>query len=176
VAAAGPLAGFAVAFPVLLAGILRASTFQPEPGAQGLEFGSPLVSHVIERWAHGDLELRLNSLLGAGWVGMLVTSLNLFPVGQLDGGHAAYAVSRRLHRVLSYATIFGLIGLVSYQIHSPSAMPVYLVWLAVALYMRDRHPRLLDETGRLGPGRMILAVVLLVLFLLTFIPVPIRML
>jgi len=99
--------------------------------------------------------------------------LNLFPVGQLDGGHAAYAVSRRLHRTLSRGTIFGLLALVSYQFHSPTAVPVYFVWLVVSLILRDRHPRLQDETLSLGRVRMLLAVALLLMFIATFIPVPI---
>lgn len=174
VAAAGPLAGFAVALPILIAGVVLAKPAQAIAAGGGWEFGSPLVSLLVESWAHGGAEIRVNSLLGAGWVGMLVTSLNLFPVGQLDGGHAAYAISRRLHRILSHATALLLLGLVSYQLFSPTAVPVYLVWLVVATVMRDRHPRLLDESEGLGRGRTLLAWLLLLLFLVTFIPIPIR--
>ncbi len=173
VAAAGPLAGFAVALPILVAGVLWARPLPVPTPAGGWELGSPLVSAALELWIHGDTMIQANAFLGAGWVGMLVTSLNLFPVGQLDGGHAAYAVSRRLHRVLSKGTIFGLVALVSYQFHSPTAAPVYLVWLVVSLILRDRHPRLEDETMGLGRGRLFLAVLLVLIFLATFIPVPI---
>jgi len=173
IAAAGPLAGFAVALPVLVAGVVTARVIPAVPAGEGAELGSPLLSVLLEHWLHGERTIEVNALLGAGWVGMLVTSLNLFPVGQLDGGHAAYAVSRKLHRVLSLGTIFGLLGLVSYQFHSPTAVPVYLAWLVVALFMRDRHPRLRDEASGLGRARLLVAVILALLFVATFIPVPI---
>jgi membrane-associated protease RseP (regulator of RpoE activity) len=104
---------------------------------------------------------------------MLVTSLNLFPVGQLDGGHAVYAISRRLHRVLARGCLAALLGLVLYQWLGLRQTPAYTVWFVILLWMRDRHPRLLDETSPLGRGRKLLALALLAMFLLSFIPIPI---
>ena len=134
----------------------------------------------MERWVVvllqdlllGDGSIRVNSMFAAGWVGMLVTSLNLFPVGQLDGGHTAYALSRRLHRLLSRGTLVALMLLIIGQIAFLGQVPAYLLWFAILVWMRDRHPRLLDESGSLGTGRWLIAGLLLLIFILSFIPLP----
>jgi membrane-associated protease RseP (regulator of RpoE activity) len=178
VAAAGPLAGFAVALPVFVAGMLfelRPVDGPLEPG--GYIIGPPLLSSVFQMLIESDgSPLRVGSLYGAGWVGMLVTSMNLFPVGQLDGGHAACAVSRTLHRRLALATIAAMFGLVALQVLTYPGIPAYTLWLVVLLLMRDRHPRLADESIPLGPGRRLVAVLLALLFVVSFIPVPLVLL
>jgi len=174
VAAAGPLAGFAIAFPVMVVGLLTAETVPvgtPEPGTMYL--GSPAFGYLLDLLWPTDETPQVNYLIGAGWVGMLVTSLNLFPVGQLDGGHAAYAVSRRLHRLLARFSIGALLLLMIYQSYSLKQAPAYTVWFIIVLWMRDRHPSLLDETRPLGTGRRLVAVLLLLIFLMSFIPVPV---
>jgi membrane-associated protease RseP (regulator of RpoE activity) len=173
VAAAGPIAGFAVALPVLTAGMLTAqpAVVGPEDGA-GAWLGPPIILYLLERLIAGDTATQANQLIGAGWVGMLVTSLNLFPVGQLDGGHATYAISRRLHRILTYVSLLGVALLLTYQIVVMKQGPAYLVWFAILLWMRDRHPPLIDETPTLGTGRRLFALALLAIFVLSLIPVP----
>jgi len=176
VAAAGPLAGFAIALPVLLIGFAVAQPVDPSPAAEyGASLGPPLVLQLVAGFLQ-DTPVRLNHLIGAGWVGMLVTSLNLFPVGQLDGGHAVYAVSPRLHRWFSRGTLVALIGLITYQSAWLHEVPAYLLWFAVLLWMRDRHPRLLHEGGpRLGPLRTCIALLMLAMLLLSFIPRPLQL-
>lgn len=176
VAAAGPIAGFLVALPILVLG-LRAAVPTPEQqdAVERIAFGEPLVSKLLRLALHGDVALRVDSLYVAGWVGMLVTSMNLFPVGQLDGGHAAYALSRKTHRWLSRATILALFVLVFFQAIGLGTPPVYALWLVVLLVLRDRHPRLADESEPLGRGRALLAVLLGALFAATFIPIPLRL-
>jgi len=176
IAAAGPIAGFLVALPVLVVGLLQAEPFVPEPGenANGtFSLGEPVALVMLARLLSLAADLEVNSLIGAGWVGLLVTSLNLFPVGQLDGGHAAYAFSRRLHRALARATLVLLLGVVLIQIVIYSQFPPYLIWFAVLLWMRDRHPTLLDESTPLGPGRKIVALCLALIFVLSFTLMPI---
>jgi membrane-associated protease RseP (regulator of RpoE activity) len=174
VAAAGPLAGFVIAFPLMVIGLLTAETVPagtPEPGTMYL--GSPAFGYLLDLLWPSDSSPQVNSLIGAGWVGMLVTSLNLFPVGQLDGGHAAYAVSRRLHRLLARMSIGALLVLMLYQGYYLKQAPAYTVWFIIVLWMRDRHPSLLDETRPLDMGRRLVAVLLLLIFLMSFIPVPV---
>ncbi len=173
VAAAGPIAGFVVALPVLIAGLLRATPTTDLPTPGGIAIGEPLVSSLAHRFLVGEVPLRVDSVYVAGWVGMLVTSMNLFPVGQLDGGHAAYALSRRAHRTLSRLTVALLFGLVVFQALSLRTMPVYTLWLVVLLFLRDRHPWLADENEPLRAGRLLVAVLLGIMFLLCFIPLPI---
>ncbi len=174
VAAAGPLAGFCVALPLMVIGLLGARPIPRGIAEEGVEFGSPLLSAAIERLVHGDVDLAVGSIYLAGWFGMLVTSLNLFPAGQLDGGHAAYALSASLHRRLARTTIVALAALVIAQTILDRALSAYTLWCAVLIFMRDRHPPLRDELTPLDPRRRLLAAVLLLVFVLSFIPVPIR--
>jgi len=171
VAAAGPLAGFAIALPVLVWGYVTAEPY-PGPAEGGTFLGPPLLLLAVEPFLAEHGAAQLNGLFGAGWVGMLVTSLNLFPVGQLDGGHAAYAVSRGLHRVLARLTLAGMFALLLFHVLVIGQAPAYLLWFAVLLWMRDRHPRLLDEATPLGAARKCVAVLLLLIFLMSFIPIP----
>ncbi len=172
VAAAGPLAGAAVAIPVLVWG-LRSATPVIGPLPPGTPtLGSPVLSMILERAMYGQAELRVGSIYLAGWFGMLVTSLNLLPVGQLDGGHAVYSVSRGAHRRASRLTILGAIALVILQWLLYGSFSPYTVWCVVLLLMWDRHPRLVDEWTPLDPSRRLVALALLVLFAFSFIPFP----
>jgi membrane-associated protease RseP (regulator of RpoE activity) len=176
-AAAGPLAGFAVALPALLWGLHSAVPVEEaDLGPGSLFLGQPILVSLLQPWFLGsDEHFYVNSVFVAGWVGILVTSLNLFPVGQLDGGHLAYAVSRTAHRRFTWVTIFALGAWILFQILGGS-VPTYLVWFAILLWMRDRHPRLLEEQSPLGRGRRLLALFLFLLFLLCFIPAPLQFL
>src|SRR5258706_5827087 len=172
IAAAGPIAGFLVALPLLIHGVAHATVLPVTKGLHGLALGPPLSSWFFEHLFHGNAPLQVGSIYGAAWVGMLVTSMNLFPVGQLDGGHALFAIFPSAHRIVSWATIGVLAVLVVVQsvvLRTPSA---YSLWLVILLLLRDRHPRLIDETERLGPGRLAVAVALAVIFLLSFMPAP----
>jgi len=176
-AAAGPIAGFVVALPALVWGLHRAVPIEgagPEPGS--LTLGQPILVSLLQPFLVGEAEhFYVESVFVAGWVGMLVTSLNLFPVGQLDGGHVAYAVSRRAHRWLARLTVAGLGGWILFEFLG-GVVPTYVLWFVILLWMRDRHPRLLDESTPLGPGRRLLALLLLLLFVLCFIPAPLQIL
>lgn len=179
IAAAGPIAGLAAALPPLMLGLASARPLEIESLAEGgtlFLFGEPILLLLLHQALVGEssVAIGMNALTGAGWVGMLITSLNLFPVGQLDGGHAAYAISRRAHRVLSRATLVGLLAVMLIQIVRLE-FPTYLVWFAILLWMRDRHPRLLDESEPVGRGRALVAMLLVAIFVLTFIAVPVRL-
>jgi len=176
IAAAGPLAGFAATLPILWLGLAGAKRFVPPPDLLEDEvayLGEPLLMVLAQKLFPGAGEIAVDSLIGAAWVGLLVTSLNLFPVGQLDGGHAAYAVSRRFHATITRLTLIGLFGVVVAQVLVYRQFPFYIVWFAILLWMRDRHPPLLDETTPLGTGRKWVGGLLLVIFALSFIFIPI---
>lgn len=174
VAAAGPIAGLVFTLPPMTLWLLGAEPVVAAAGeVGGWYLGEPLAVRLLQWAVRPEVEqFRANSLFGAGWVGLLVTALNLFPVGQLDGGHAAYAVSRRLHRVLSFLTPAALIVVIVFQLTLYRQFPAYLVWLGILLWMRDRHPRLIDESEALGAGRRGVAILLLLLFLLSFTALP----
>ena len=170
VAAAGPIAGLLVALPRLFLGseVVPRETLRVDAGT----LGDPLLVLAFGAFVPEDHVLVLGQVGVAGWFGLLVTSLNLFPVGQLDGGHAIYAFSRRWHRRVSHVTGAALIGFVVLETLARRQVSAYALWAVVIVALRDRHPRLLDEATPLSPGRRIVVVILALLFLLTFVPRP----
>ncbi len=173
VAVAGPLAGWAVALPMLFIGLMLATPADPAAAPGFGIYGSPLIVSELLQPALGlELPLEVGNLYLAGWFGMLVTSINLFPVGQLDGGHIGYAISRRTHRTLTWVTLIGLGGWVTLLPLRWGIPSLYTVWFVVLLWMRDRHPPLRDEHTPLGGARTALAVLMAIIFAASFIPVP----
>src|SRR5207245_5802081 len=167
---AGPIAGFIVALPVILVGISRSSIIQPAPQNQDLGLGTCLLLEILFPlfFKTGPaVAIRLDPVCVAGWVGLLATSLNLLPIGQLDGGHVLYALSGRIHRAVSRygCPILIVGGLLIGGYH-------LVTFGIVFAFLGPAHPPLLDESGALGPGRVLIALAALLIFLLCFIPVP----
>ena len=104
----------------------------------------------------------------AGWVGLLVTSINLFPIGQLDGGHVLYALLGRK------AKIAGLAFLVLFVVMGVFFWAGWLIWAVLVLILGVRHPSLADEGEPLDRGRTIWAALLAIIFALSFAPAPIQ--
>ncbi len=177
---AGPLAGFVVALPIAVIGILTATPAPAqlaiEPGQQtAIIFGDPLLIQLIARMFGASLNIQINPFYFAAWIGLLVTSLNLMPVGQLDGGHATYSLfGKRLHGWLGriafvVMSLLAILGWVWYS--SPSGF-LYAVLLAVIL--RVRHPQVMDESEPLDRPRVLIAALTLLVFVLSFLPFPIK--
>lgn len=170
---AGPIAGFVVALPFVLVGMSH-SRVVPASQAGEAEYylGFPLLFLALVRWFFPamphDAVLLASPYLSAAWVGMLATSLNLLPAGQLDGGHLCYALSRRFHARISRATIISVILLGA--LHK-----AWLIWAVALLFIGQRHPHLLDEEQPLSTGRKVLAALALVIFALSFMPVPLTL-
>ena len=171
---AGPLAGFVVIIPVAIIGLMIAKPAPPMVPGEVMYFNDPLLMRMMAR----VIGVQLNNIVAnpfylAAWIGLLVTSLNLLPVGQLDGGHAIYAVfGVRVHRVLGPAafvimTTLAVLGWVWH--HSPGGF-LYVVLLGIIL--RFRHPQT-EELEPLGGARHIVAVITLLVFALSFWPFPI---
>jgi membrane-associated protease RseP (regulator of RpoE activity) len=171
---AGPLAGFVVAFPVAIIGIW---TLQPAPPVTGeaIIFNDPLLFRLIGRALGVHLsETAPNPFYMAAWIGLLVTSLNLMPVGQLDGGHATYAVfGARAHKWLGRVAFITMsaLAILGWTWHGSPSGFLYAVLLAVMLRMR--HPQAGEESEPFGRARMIVAILTLLVFILSFIPFPI---
>jgi membrane-associated protease RseP (regulator of RpoE activity) len=169
----GPLAGYAASAVAVAAGF--ALSFHASAGASAaiVRFGGEpltlrLVHALLLAW-NPNLpsfnQLAPHPLLLAGWIGLFITSLNLIPGGQLDGGHILYAISPRLHRVFTRVLPFALI----------LAGAVYWVgWIFWGLFLMIpamRHPRVPIEPG-LSRSRLALGIIGIVIFLLTFTPTP----
>jgi len=173
---AGPIAGFLVAAPTLLIGMMMSQviTIPASFQGEGLEFGEPLLLKAAAWMVFGPLPsgqtLSLHPVGYAAWFGMLATALNLFPIGQLDGGHISYAVFGRHSTAITLATVVVLIGLTAFSIS-------WVVWAAVTIAMLiivgPRHPKVFDEHIPLDAGRMWLALFALFMFVVCFTPAPI---
>ena len=175
---AGPLAGFVVALPIALIGILTLQPSQPAPpgAAYGIDFNNPLLFRIFARVCGVNLEnTQTNPFYFAAWIGLLVTSLNLMPVGQLDGGHATFALfGKHLHKWLGRAAFLLMATLAVlgwFWYGSPSGF-LYAVLLGVML--RIRHPQVEDESVAMDRPRAIVAIITLLVFLLSFLPFPIK--
>jgi membrane-associated protease RseP (regulator of RpoE activity) len=172
---AGPVAGFVVAVPALVTGIALSQEI-PLPGEfQGAWLGEPLlfraVSFVVWGTQAEGQTLSLHPIGFAAWFGLLATALNLFPIGQLDGGHISYAVFGRRS---SYVTL-GMVGVaVALTFVSYSWVVWTLVMIAMLFMLGPHHPRTADEHIPLDRTRQVLAVLALVMFVVCFTPAPIE--
>lgn len=200
IGAAGPLAGLVVALPVLAIG-LHLSPVGPASG-MALQEGNSLLYLLMKLVIKGavlpgnGLDVHLHPMAWAGWVGLLVTMLNLMPVGQLDGGHVAYAYFGKRHDIISTWLHRGLIPLamvtsaysvlerlateaprVALALGWNGGMP-WMVWFVLLAVMKrlsggQYHPEV--GGGPVTPGRRRLCLVMLIIFALIFIPIPLRL-
>lgn len=174
---AGPIAGFIALIPIAIAGIatMQTATSQQIANSSGLVFSDPLFMRLIALFFGIDLSFGIgNPFYFAAWVGLLVTALNLIPSGQLDGGHAIYAVlGERVHYFTGriafvIMTALSIIGFIYYN--SPSG---FLIAILLGIMMRVRHPEPFDQTP-LDAKRRLIAVLVLVIFVLCFVPFPLQ--
>jgi membrane-associated protease RseP (regulator of RpoE activity) len=172
---AGPLAGFIVIIPIAFAGVLTLQHASPAVGeSSGIIFNDPLLFRLIARAFKIDLTSGIvNSFYLAAWVGLLVTALNLMPVGQLDGGHGTFAafggmVHHWVGRV-AFVTMVALSVLGWFWHGSPSGF-LYVVLLAVMLRVRHPPPERMEP---LGVARVAIGIITLAVFALCFLPFPI---
>ncbi|MDQ3800127.1 MAG: site-2 protease family protein [Acidobacteriota bacterium] len=183
---AGPIAGFIALIPVAMLGFL---TWQYAPPAAtaaaanvsselslGFVFSDPLMMQFLAWIFNVDLSLPTvsNPFYFAAWLGLLVTALNLIPSGQLDGGHAIYAVFGEKIHYFTGRVAFGVMAVFSvagfYLYNSPSG---FLFAVLLAVMMRIRHPEPLDNAP-LDFKRKIVALAVLLIFVLCFVPFPIQ--
>ncbi len=172
VGSAGPLAGLIIAIIVLIIGI-KLSTVQPMPAEfAGILFGESLLFNLITYLVKGPIAdsqvLMINSIGFAGWVGLLVTMFNLLPLGQLDGGHIAYALFGKSQRNIANLMLIGLAVMSFYW-------PGWIVWLFIAIILRPSHPPTVMDEVPLGPGRKLIGILSVLAFIICFIPAPLAM-
>ena len=173
---AGPIAGFLVAVPVLLAGMsLSRLTALPADTQGFVELGEPLLFKGVAWLVWGTppvgYSINMHPMAFAAWFGLLATALNLFPIGQLDGGHIAYAVLGRKSTLVTVATVACLVGLTFVS-------SSWLVWTVLTVVMLvafgPRHPPTMDEDIPLDRMRLWLAAAALLMFIICFTPAPIE--
>jgi membrane-associated protease RseP (regulator of RpoE activity) len=164
--------------PIALVGLFQ---MQPAPAQEvassggGIVFSDPLFMHLVGGLIGKDPSVSLgNPFYFAAWIGLLVTALNLIPSGQLDGGHATYAaLGETVHKwtgriafvVMATLSVVGFLFF-----NSPSG---FLITIILGVMMRVGHPRPWDERP-LDTKRRIIAIMTLLIFVLCFVPFPIK--
>ena len=165
----GPLVGFVIAVPVLIAGIAMSKVAPNAQAGAPIIFGNPPLMKLLLMIFHPGVNTRnilLNPIALAAWVGLFATALNLLPMGQLDGGHIVYSVASHNHRRISLA--FGIALLVMGFVFWSG----WLIFGVLLLFLGFRHPPLLDPWTPLDAKRRTWAIVALIIFLLCFTPLP----
>ncbi len=166
---AGPATGFLLALPFIAYGLMHSTPVPLGETKDEITFFMPLAMQAIARLVLGNIgsaSIDAHPLAMAGWIGLFVTSLNLLPIGQLDGGHVVRALFPRRYRSV-YRGVFVLL-LLAFVI-----WPGWLFW-AVVVYLITRleHPGPLNDVSPLDAKRKLLGVLMLILLILTFMPVP----
>ncbi len=193
IGASGPLAGLLVALPVLAYGLSQSPIEVPR--GHSVQEGQSLLYIALKRLVLGpipvDHDVMLNAVAFAGWSGLFVTALNLLPVGQLDGGHVAYALFGPLQNRIARIFHWSLLGVFAFNLlrflapvwrtgrwaeagQAVSNSMFWLMWFGL-LHLLARlggknHPP--TDPGELSLGRKIVSVVTLILFVLLFMPTP----
>ena len=172
---AGPIAGFVVLVPALFIGVATSELVPVDAG--GIWFGEPLLikaaSYLLWGPLPSDQTLGMSAMAYAAWFGMFATAMNLFPVGQLDGGHIAYAL---LGRRSTYLTMLMIGVALALAYFTPTLIGWAVILIIMLLVVGPRHPRTFDEDVPLDRGRQLLAAFALFMFAVCFTPVPIEIL
>ena len=176
---AGPIAGFLVIIPVAIIGFLTMKHMPLSANADlagAIYFSDPLLVKGLAFLLGYDLNLldARNPFYAAAWLGLLVTSLNLIPSGQLDGGHAVFSVfGERVHYWTGRIAFVAMVVITTlgwFLYNSPSGL---LFTILLAVMMRIRHPEPLDDMP-LDFKRKVIAFLTLLIFVLSFVPFPIQ--
>lgn len=203
VGVAGPLVGFVLAVPILVLGLMLSEVRPvtlPPPGMTSMWEGNSLLYLLLKLAVFGQVlpgtgspptclaalreigaallgtfpvdsgfDVFIHPVAFAGWAGLLVTAFNLIPVGQLDGGHTLYSLLGRRAGILTWPVI-GVLVLMGLFL-----WPGWYLWAGLIFLFGQTHPDPLDEVTRLDRPRIIIAVAVLLIFVLTFTPVPLRL-
>lgn len=172
VGVAGPLAGLILAFPAIVVGLKYSTIIDPSTlGNSSFSMGEPLIFQAVRYLVIGPvpegMDVLVHPLAFAGWVGLFVTALNLLPVGQLDGGHIAYALFGRNSKYIYYAA-FAVFAISAYF------FPGWILMLILLAFFFFKHPPPLDDVTPIDQKRRALGIFMLVVFILSFTPVPFK--
>jgi Zn-dependent protease len=180
IAVAGPIAGWVTALPILAYGLSQSRVMeQVEIQSNGfyLTLGEPVIwpwfSNLFGPHVGPSQDLVMHPLAFVGWFALLITSMNLLPVGQLDGGHLMYTLVPRWHRPLSY-------GVLAFMIYA--GFRYFIGWLVFAAVVSllflvggMRHPRPIKYDQPLGTARTLLMLLALAIFITSFMLVPVTL-
>ena len=163
----GPWAGLIVALPITWFGVKYANVV---PAGAEFQLGDPLIFKLFTQWLGKDLPAgfvldKNHPLLMAGWVGMLITGLNMLPISQLDGGHVIYGLFGRRSRVIARAFLIVAIAFVVFGDHTN-----WIVMLVLVIMLGVDHPPTRDDDVELGFFRRFLGILSLFIPVFCFTP------
>ena len=174
IGAAGPIAGFIIAVPALIIGLMLSTVVAVDSAQVGIILGDSILMKLLTSIIHPGLpenmDILLHPMAFAGWIGLLVTMLNLLPIGQLDGGHIAYAMLGKKHKTVAKAAFLALIPLSFLSLN-------WLIWgiLILVIMRTTNHPPIQDIQTPLSKENKNIGYICLLIFLLCFIPAPFQM-
>jgi len=179
IGAAGPIVGFLVAIPAYIIGLMNSELLPFSDVEGGIMLGDSLITKLLTFVVYPDIpvgyEVYINSVAFAAWIGMIVTMLNLLPVGQLDGGHILYAVFGKNHKKIGYGALIGicLLGIILTLTGTPSYN--WIIWAAlVFFFIKVKHPPVYNSYAPIPMVHKIICLFSLIIFIVTFIPVPFK--
>jgi membrane-associated protease RseP (regulator of RpoE activity) len=172
IGASGPIGGFIVAVISVIIGLNYSEVKPAEELHEGFSLGSSilfsLLTKIVLNIEPDKYDIFLHPIAFAGWIGLLVTSLNLLPIGQLDGGHITYALFGEKHQLISRVVIPILIVLGALYWSG------WIIWALLMILLGYRHPPVVYPAIQLDRKRKILGWVSFIIFIITFTPMPVR--
>jgi len=180
---AGPLGGLIIAIPLLILGLSLSEVGTPPPDVEAVwQEGNSLLYAGLKYLVFGEVlpsagrDVWLHPVAFAAWAGLLVTMLNLVPIGQLDGGHISYALLGHHAQTLGYVMIGGLIAWGSWLTFfvGNNAGAIWIMWGLLNLLLNRRHPRPLNDVSPLDAKRVLLGIFMAIVFVVLFMPAPLE--
>lgn len=164
----GPICGFLVAVPVCIIGLFLMQQTSISISSEGPPFDVtyPLLLQGLSNFFIIPDNASMHPTLFAGWVGLFLTSLNLLPIGQLDGGHVARALLKEKHKYASWIVLFAVISLGLFYEYW------FFIAIIILLFIGTQHQPPLNEYTSLDTRRIILGIAALVIFVICFAPIP----
>lgn len=194
IGASGPIAGFAVALIVTIYGLTISDVASLEAGSGGMILGDSILFSLLSKIVIGAIpegkDVLLHPVAFAGWIGFFVTAMNLLPIGQLDGGHIAYALfgEKRHGRLsLSLTVLLAAAGLSKFYLYSDMiSSPLiesirehlwegWAIWAFLLFLLGLKHPPVMYWDSPLQKKRRIIGWLSFIIFIITFTPMPFRM-
>jgi len=168
---AGPLTSLLLSIPAIVIGLRLSELIPASQVKEGvLRLADPPLFSLIQRLVLGEIsenyEILLHPIGFAGWVGLFVTALNLLPIGQLDGGHIAYALFGRKSRLISLIAIAAMAFITIFY------NPGWFLLLILMILFGFRHPAPMDDQTPLDGKRKLIGAFAFLAFLLSFTPAP----
>lgn len=174
IGASGPIAGFIISVVACIAGLNMSDVVSVSETRGLLRLGDSILFSFLTGAILGvtpvDQDIMLNPVAFAGWIGLFVTSINLIPVGQLDGGHIAYALlgEKQMRLSVILVVVLAWLGLFIWE--------GWVLWAVLLVILGVRHPPVIYWEVPLDRKRKWIGGMSLIIFILTFIPVPFKIL